>query len=239
MNNRQLAEVLQASLRLDRPPIGLAFVDAPPEGVPGVAQAAPSACTFWRRAEEHVFYAAARDHHECPIGVLTMGFPADAQVQARAQETIGTFVALDYFSMDEVAHLPSVENRAHQGIVYGPLADLPVAPDVVLVVASPFQAMVLAESGGSVALGEVPQLAAMGRPACAAIPRAMQAGQTTMSLGCIGARTYAEIPEDRALVALPAEKLEHTVQRLATLLHANSALEQIHSEKKAQFAGVA
>lgn len=216
--------------------MGLAFVEEPPPHVPSVSDAAPSACTFWRRAEHGVFYAVAQDHQECPVGVLTMGFPLDESGQRRAQATVGLFAQLDYFSPDEVAHLPSV-SKPYAGIVYGPLAEMPVPPDVVLVVASPYQAMVLAESGGTLALQDVPQLAVMGRPACAAIPRAMQAGQTTLSLGCVGARTYAEIPEDRLLVALPAERLEQTIERLGTLQNANDVLGGMHRQKRAQFAG--
>lgn len=235
MDNRQLADVLHESLHLQRPPVGLAFVESPPAGVTAVSEAAPSACTFWLRAVQGVFYAAAPDHAECPIGVMTMGFPASEADQARAMETVGTFIELDYFSAEEVTHLPSV-TKPHAGIVYGPLAEMPLSPDVVLVVTSPYQAMLLAESGGTMALGEVPRFAAMGRPACAAIPRAMSAGQATLSLGCIGARTYADIPRDTALVVLPAERLEQTVSRLATLLHANDTLGEMHRQKKAQFA---
>jgi uncharacterized protein (DUF169 family) len=146
-------------------------------------------------------------------------------------ETVGLFARLDYFSQEEVAHLPTV-TTPHRGIVYGPLADLPVPAEVVLLVASPYDAMLVAESGGSLSLVDVPQLAAMGRPACAAIPRAMASGQTTLSLGCIGARTYAEIPNDRALVVLPAERVATIAARLQTLVTANATLGEMHRGKK-------
>jgi uncharacterized protein (DUF169 family) len=234
MDNHSLADGLSASLKLQRPPVGLAFVESRPEGVGGVTAAAPSACTFWRRGEEGVFYAGADDHNECPIGVMTMGFQPNERVQAAAMETLGMFVDLDYFSMDEVAHLPSVK-KPHSGVVYGPLGDLPVSPDVVLVVVSPYQAMLLSEAGGSMALKEAPALSVMGRPACAAIPRAISANEITVSLGCIGARTYAEVPEDQALVAIPVDLLEPVVSKMTAMLNANSALAQHHAAKKAQF----
>jgi uncharacterized protein (DUF169 family) len=234
VENAKLAHQLVEGLRLERPPVALAFVATPPEGVAGVDEPAPSACTFWLRAEQGVFYATAKDHRECPIGVMTMGFPVDASAQTRGLELIGKFVELDYFSMDEVAHLPSVK-KPHAGVLYGPLAEFPIPPEVVLVVASPFQSMVLAESGGTLSLGEVPQLAAMGRPACAAIPRALASGVTTMSLGCIGARTYAEIPDDRAVLALPVDRVRPLVERLKSLVHANDTLGSMHREKRAQF----
>jgi uncharacterized protein (DUF169 family) len=234
MTNAQLADRLQAGLKLDRPPVGLAYVDIPPAGVAAATEPAPSACTFWRRAEQGVFYAGEAEHYACPVGAMTQGFSLPESEQPRAMELVGTMVDLGYFSMDEVAHLPTIR-KPHRGVVYGPLAKLPLPPDLVLLVVSPFQAMVLAESAGAMALGETPALAAMGRPACAALPRALGSGAPTLSLGCIGARTYAEIPEDRALVVLPADSLEQTLSRLDTLLHANQALATYHGQKKAGF----
>lgn len=235
MRNDKLASTFQAGLGLERPPVALAFVDHAPDGVATVAEAAPSACTFWRRAEQGVFYAAASDHYECGVGAMTMGFPLPEAEQARAMELVGTMVELGYFSMDEVPHLPSIQ-KPPQGILYGPLAELPVAPDVVLMIVSPYQAMLLAEAGGSATLGDAPGLGAMGRPACSAIPQAFGRDITTMSLGCIGARTYVEIPHNRVLLVVPAERLEQTASQLEGSIKANAALDQYHRQSKARFA---
>jgi uncharacterized protein (DUF169 family) len=236
MDNAQLAQTLTDGLRLERPPVALAFVDQPPAEVTARASAAPSACTFWRRAEQELFYAGPADHYECPIGALTMGFPLPPEEAPKAEELVGTMVGLGYFNMEEVAHLPGV-TRPHQGIVYGPLASFPLAPDAVVVQASPFQAMVLAEASEGVVLRERPDLAAMGRPACAALARATNESTTTLSLGCIGARTYVELPDDRALLMLPSSALDRTAERLPALVQANQTLAGYHSEKKGRFGG--
>lgn len=229
--NQILAATLQTSLKLDRPPVGVAFVESCPPGVAALDAPAPSACTFWQRAENRVLYASAEDHGGCPIGAMTMGFELSESGQQAAMELVGTMVSLDYFAMEEVDHLPSVR-KPHSGVVYGPLGQLPVPPDLVLVVVSPFQAMLLTESGGDTTLREAPMFGVMGRPACSALPRALNDGETTMSLGCIGARTYAEIPEDRALVVIPAARLAATVARLGALVQANATLAEYHAQKK-------
>jgi uncharacterized protein (DUF169 family) len=236
--NHGLASTLQSCLRLHRPPVAVAFVESRPVGVPDARGPAPSACTFWLRAEQGVLYAAAEDHFQCPIGAMTMGFELPGPAKTAAMDLIDTMVSLNYFARDEVAHLPSVQ-KPHAGIVYGPLADLPVQPDLVLLVVTPYQAMLLAEAGGNTALSETPGLAAMGRPACSALSRAFNQAQTTLSLGCIGARTYAEIPEDRAVVVIPAAQIQETVARLVTLVRANDTLAQYHGQKKSQFSGPA
>lgn len=234
MDNEQLATTFEAGLHLERRPVGLAFLDGPPPGVPSVSDVAPSACTFWRRAEQGVFYAAAADHYECGVGAMTMGFELPEAEQGRAMELVGTMVDLGYFSMDEVPHLPSVQ-KPHRGILYGPLAELPVEPDVVLVIASPYQAMLIVEAGGSATLGDAPGLGTMGRPACSAIPQAFGQGAATLSLGCIGARTYAEVPHDRVVLVIPNDKLKLTAAQLDASIRANATLDRYHAQKKARF----
>jgi len=234
MDNQQLASALSDHLKLERPPVAMAFVEQPPSGLAASTTAAPSACTFWRRAETEIFYAAAAEHYECPIGAMTMGFELPPKEAPKAQQLVGTMIELGYFGADEVAHLPSVQ-KPHVGIVYGPLARFPLAPDAVVVQATPRQAMLLAEASGDAALRETPSLAAMGRPACAVVARSVNEAAATLSLGCIGARTYVELPDDRALLVLPAECLERTAERLPGLTSANDVLAGYHAEKKARF----
>jgi uncharacterized protein (DUF169 family) len=228
MDNQHLAARLSELLGLERPPVALAFVEARPAGLTEVAAAAPSACSFWRRGETELLYASAAEHYACPVGAMTMGFALPAEEEPRAEQLVGTMIELGYFGADEVAHLPSVRTP-HGGIVYGPLASFPLAPEVVIVQATPFQAMLLAEASGGAALGEQPGLSAMGRPACAVVARAVNEGQATLSLGCIGARTYVELPDDRAIFVLPA------AERLPALAQANRTLADYHAEQKARF----
>lgn len=231
MQYAAIAQTLQDGLKLDRPPVGVAFVETPPEGVPHSTQPAPSACTFWRRAEGGVTYAAADQHYACGVGAMTMGFSLPESEQANAQALVGTMVELSYFSMDEVPHLPAVQ-KPHAGIVYGPLAEMPVEPDVVLLVANPFQMMLLSEAGDAMMLRDQPGLAAMGRPACAALARSQRDGAMTISLGCIGARTYVEVPDDRGVVVVPGNALPALEQKLKTMLHANQTLAAFHAGRK-------
>jgi uncharacterized protein (DUF169 family) len=236
MDNRRLAEVLSAELKLERPPVALAFVEQAPKGMAGSSGPAPSACTFWRRAQDELFYASAEEHYECPVGAMTMGFDLPPEQGPRAEQLVGTMVELGYFGMEEVPHLSSVR-KPHAGIVYGPLERFTLRPDAVMVQVTPFQAMLLAEATGGATLRESPELAVMGRPACAVVARATNESAVTMSVGCIGARTYVELPDDRALLVLPAERLEQTVERLPALAWANEVLAGFHRGQKERIEG--
>src|SRR3954447_26839361 len=155
MDNQSRARALVDELKLERVPVAMAFVDGPPAEVAIVSATEPSACTFWRQAEQGLFYAAADRHLECGVGTMTMGFPVPDDRMPAAMDLIGTMVGMGYLDSAETAHLPMVK-KPHQGILYGPLASFPVEPDVVLTIVSPAQGMILAEASDSMTLRERP-----------------------------------------------------------------------------------
>src|SRR5262249_19103981 len=135
-------------------------------GVPRVAAAGPSSCTYWKRAAEgQNFYTEAADHYHCPVGAYTHGVdlpPAQAQ---ELQNVVGTMVSLGYIRAEEV---PGIPRRAERfGVaVYAPLGQAPSEPDVVLVRGNARQVMLLEEAAQ--AAGVSGGAALMGRPTCAA-----------------------------------------------------------------------
>lgn len=227
-----LADRLSTKLRLTQPPIGLAFLEAPPPGVPRTPEQAPSACTFWRRAAVGLFYAESEDHFRCPIGLLTMGFDLPPHRAAEAEALIKQMCEMQYFKAAEVGVLPRV-SKPHRVVLYGPLRDFPREPDVVLFILNPAQAMLLAEMLEQVEWTH-PALGTFARPTCAAIPRAMGQREGVLSLACVGARTYAELKEEELVLALPAEILEHLAARFEPILAANEALAEYHRGQKAR-----
>jgi uncharacterized protein (DUF169 family) len=235
MDNQTRARVLADELKLERTPVAMAFLFEPPDGVEVVSTTEPSACTFWRQAEHGLFYAAADRHLECGVGTMTMGFAVPEDRMPAAMDLIGTMVGMGYLDSAETAHLPMVQ-KPHQGILYGPLASFPTEPDVALAIVSPAQGMILAEASDSVTLRQQPGLPTMGRPACAAVAWSANQGDVTLSLGCIGARTYVEVPDDRAIVVIPGAALDRVADKLGALAQANRDLAAFHQKKKADYA---
>ncbi|TMC22293.1 MAG: hypothetical protein E6J34_06825 [Chloroflexi bacterium] len=231
---QDLAQRFIEYLQLQHVPVGLTFVESVPESVQHIATRVPSACTFWRLAEHGVFYANVQDQQECPIGMLTMGFTMPAAAQERAQTLVQIMASVQYFSPSEVAALPIVK-KAHESIIYGRLDQLPIEADVVLCILNTQQAMLVAE-----ALGQVNWLQggqrAFGRPTCGIIPRTMLTDETSLSFGCIGARTYLELSPAEAVLTISAQKFAELVERLQTIASANAALAPFHQQQKAQFA---
>jgi uncharacterized protein (DUF169 family) len=217
-----LAAALRDALGDTPEPVAVAFLDAEPEGIDRVAAAAPAGCAFWRMARERVLYTTAEDHTGCPIGVLTMGLTADAAVHEHAGELVAQMEAIGYLAPGEAAALPSVPSGP-VAIAYGPLDRFPLEPDVVLVTSTPEQAMWLAEAAGVVRLDQ-PAAHLHGRPACAAIPRALESARLELSLGCAGMRTFTAVEPGMLLSVLPAVALTGLADRLRGAAGANAAM---------------
>ncbi len=229
----ELATRFKDLLQLEHVPVGMAFVQEVPTSIEHKTKHVPSACTFWRLAEQDVFYATGEDHKECPIGMMTMGFTMPESDQQRAQALVGTMASVQYFSPAEVAALPTVQKQ-HENIVYGRLDQLPVAADVVLCRLNAQQAMLVAE-----ALGKADWLqggqTAFGRPTCGVIPRTLQKNETSMSFGCVGARTYVEMTPNEMILTIPEGEFSNLVEKLYAIVNANNALAPFHAQQKATY----
>ena len=230
-NRRTQAEQLVAALELVLPPIAVAFRDSVPDGIAEFDGLAPAGCVFWQEAAGRTFATSAGHHALCSIGIHTMNLSrAPASQPEELQAALEAMTGLDYVRAEEVAAIPVVQREVNHAI-YGPLADFPTEPDLVLLFANARQGLVLSEAIGRVDGGVPP---AMGRPACAALPQAFNHGRATMSLGCCGARAYLDaLSDDTALWALPGSRLDEYCEQIATFASANRTLAMFHERRRA------
>ena len=230
-NRRTQSEQLVAALELILPPIAVAFRDSVPDGVAEFDGSAPAGCVFWQEAAGRTFATSAGHHALCSIGVHTMNLSrAPASQPEELQAALEAMTGLDYVRAEEVAAIPVVQREVNHAL-YGPLADFPTEPDLVLLFANARQGLVLSEAIGRVDGGVPP---AMGRPACAALPQAFNHGRATMSLGCCGARAYLDaLSDDTALWALPGSRLDEYFEQIATFASANRTLAMFHERRRA------
>ncbi len=180
--NAVLAGSLISSLELTLPPVAVTFADVAPADVPSYNGIVPAGCVFWQQAATRTFVTSAKDHALCSIGTHThhLAQPVPSH-QADLAESLAAMSALDYVRAEEVAAIPVVE-RDVRYVVYGPLADCRLCPDVVLLFAHARQGLVLSEAIARVDQGVPP---ALGRPACAVVPQALNHGNAALSLGML------------------------------------------------------
>ena len=226
---------IQDALALARPPIAVAFFDAPP---PGVGRwdggAVPSGCTFWREAMKgKTFYTEAADHYNCAVGAYTHGIALPSERAAELPDTVGFMVANGYIEMAEVPGIP-VLDKGPACVAYAPADDAPFRPDVVLVAARPASAMLLYEA--AVRAGAANGLAnILGRPGCAVLPLASKSGAAVLSFGCQGNRTFTGLPDDELYFAVPGARWEAVAECVGTMVAANRAMEQYYQGRLEQF----
>ena len=218
-------------LRLDSPPIAIAFVDEAPSGVPHVSVVEPASCGYWRRAAAgEVFFTDADDHKRCPVGAHTHNVPLTAEERQELLKLVEMMVEVSYLRLQDVAQIPKRETPLSVA-VYAPLAAAPVAPDVVLIRGNAHQLMLLAEAAQ--AAGVAGSGPTMGRPTCAVLPEAINSKRTSASFGCVGNRVYTGAAETEAYFAIPGAQLAKVEASLAVIVRANQELEKFHRARAA------
>jgi uncharacterized protein (DUF169 family) len=226
-----LENQFQRVLNLNRRPVAVAFRAEAPAKTEQFSGSEPAGCSFWRLAAEgRTFSTAPSDHYNCPVGSYThhIALPED-----RAQELpsiLGTMTSLGYLKMEEVPGIP-VLPESPKNIIYAPLGETSVDPDVVLFVLAPGKLMLLEEA--AIRAGAASKLPLLARPTCMAIPAALAHGMVT-SAGCIGNRVYTRIGEDELYAALPGRALEAVASELDTIASANAALAEYHRARQSQ-----
>jgi uncharacterized protein (DUF169 family) len=224
-----IEQTLTSALNLSRRPVAVSFRDTPPAGVPAFAGSEPSGCSFWRvAAAGRTFYTVASDHYNCPIGAHTHAFTLPASRAPELEQTLGLMARIGYVRMEEVPGIPILPETP-AAVVYAPLGDTPVDPDVVLVAGRPGRLMLLLEAAGRAGVATQPGL--LGRPTCMALPAAL-AGGAVASAGCIGNRIYTDLGDDELYVAVPGRDVVRVADELATIIAANDTLAGYHRDRR-------
>ena len=230
------ATSLQEILGLAAPPIAIGFSDQPPAGLERwQGGAVPAGCVFWREAMKgRAFYTAPADHYNCAVGAYTHAISLPAERGSQLEDTVKFMALKGYLRMEEVPGIPTLE-KSPAYISYAPIEDASFRHDLVLIAAKPSAAMLIYEtalrSGAGGALAN-----ALGRPACAVLPLAAKTGAASLSLGCIGNRTFTGLPDDELYVCIPSGHWAKMLSSLTEIGKANSEMQQHYRNHKAQFA---
>ena len=230
-NWAQAAVALDTALGLGTPPVAVNFVDSVPESVRPWSSMVPAGCRFWQEGAQSVFATSSSDHGNCAVGIYTHNLEPTPAMQTDLHDALNVFQELGYVTSHDIPLIPVVKNRSKY-IIYAPLAEVPAAPDVVLLFVKANQLLILSEATQQVEL-EMPP--ALGRPACAVIAQVMNSGRAALSLGCCGARAYLDsFSKDIAVFALPGPRLDQYVDKIKVLANANNTLQKFHEIRREQ-----
>lgn len=229
-----LSRRLVATLALEVPPIAITFSAAPqvpafdapmPAPLPdGRTGRVPAGCVFWVHATRRTFTTVAADHGNCSVGSLTHGFATLEEVAGRSD--VAALLEAGWVTTDLVSRIPTVRERP-EAITYGPLAETPVDPDVVLLRLNAKQTMVLHDA--------LPELRIDGKPQCHIIAVAKDEQVPAASVGCALSRVRTGMAATEMTCALPAAYLPRAVDRLERNATADATVARYAAEDGRRF----
>ncbi|MEO6816333.1 MAG: DUF169 domain-containing protein, partial [Edaphobacter sp.] len=130
-NYSKLATTLSESLDLRQPPVAISFVDAIPNSLNSHAGRVAAGCRFWEDAATASFATTAADHNLCSIGVYTHNLQPSPKQQIDLGDTLKVLGELGYVREEDLASIPVLQSQSKY-VVYAPLAETPLPPDVVM-----------------------------------------------------------------------------------------------------------
>jgi uncharacterized protein (DUF169 family) len=220
-NWKALEASFTTAVKLERRPVAVAYLEHAPKSVKKFEGREPSGCSFWRLAADgRTFYTVPEDHFNCAVGAYTHNINLSPEREQETGITLKMMFDLGYVKPEEVPQIPRL-TKAPAVVVYSPLGEAPVAPDVVLFACQPQSAMLLNEASHQAGVaGGAP---ALGRPTCMALPASLQHGAIS-SLGCIGNRVYTGLSAGQMYFVVRGQDLEAIAQALEAVNTANAAL---------------
>jgi uncharacterized protein (DUF169 family) len=231
-----LAGRLEAAISPTAPAIAITFSAAPIEGVApfDTPMPAPSpdgrtgrvaaGCVFWMHGTDRTFSTVAEDHGNCSVGSWTHGFiPLE---EAATRGDVGALMESGWVTMEMVPHIPTVQEKPG-AVTYGPLAETPVDPDVVLIRLTAKSLMVLSDA--------LPGLKIEGKPQCHIVAMAKEHNEVAASVGCALSRVRTEMPSTDHTCAIPAGRLGEVVDAIERTAETDAIVARYAAEDAARF----
>jgi uncharacterized protein (DUF169 family) len=226
---RMLERQITGPLGLDRRPVAVTFARSAPPGVRKFSGSEPAGCSFWKRAQQgEVFYTEPGDHYNCAIGCYTHSISLPAERASELDQTLAFMMQLGYIRPEELPHIAQLRETP-RFVVYAPLGETPLAPDVVLFAGWPSTMMLLNEA--ALRAGAGTQSASLGRPTCMALAAALERG-AVLSTGCVGNRIYTGLGNDELYVAMRGADIERVAAEAQTIATANARLADYHRARR-------
>jgi uncharacterized protein (DUF169 family) len=233
-----LSAALSDALALNVAPIAITFTHTTPPGVEPFDAPVPeplpdgrtgrvaAGCVFWMRGATRTFSTVAEDHGNCSVGSLTHGFKTLEEISGNSD--VAALLDSGWVTIDAVPEIPAVRERP-SAVLYGPLHETPVDPDVVLLRVTGKQLMVLHDA--------IPNLRIEGKPQCHIIAIAKEQGEPAASVGCALSRVRTGMSAHEMTCALPASSLPDVVATIQRNAGADTAVARYAAADAQRFSG--
>ena len=228
---KDLEERIASALHLTHRPVAVGFLDVAPAGVEKFSGTEASGCSFWRLAAAgRTFYTVPQDHFNCAVGAYTHNIPLSPEREKETGQTLQLMFDAGYIRPEDVPQMPRL-TKTPAVVVYAPLGEAPVDPDVVLFACQASAAMLLNEA--AMRAGKSASMPALSRPTCMALPASLEHG-AVLSLGCIGNRVYTGVAEDELYFVVRGSDLAAVADAMSVITRANDVLRDYAQARRRQ-----
>ena len=186
----------------------------------------PAGCVFWIRGASDTFATVAADHGNCSVGCYTHGFLS--LEEAAARDDVEAVLAAGWVDEQAVMSLPHVAERPG-AVVYGPLAESPTPPDVVLLRINGLSLMTLKDA--------FPDMPIEGKPQCHVVAMAKEQGAVAASVGCALSRARTGMRSEEMTCVIPGAGLAEVIEKLEATAALDRAMARYASADAKRFAG--
>ncbi|MDD4254425.1 MAG: DUF169 domain-containing protein [Methanofollis sp.] len=218
MSYEAVVKDLTALLGLKGSPVAVKLAKTPADVPAGCEKIAEKSrhCQFVQDARlKGMKGYATRDEHMCKGGAGVMGIEPlpEAVAKGSTYHKLGNFRTAEG-ALETVSAIPKNEETYYASI-YAPLEAADFEPDVVVVVATPRQALRLTQAYLHAAGGRFSSDYSGIQSLCAdAVVAVMQRGVPNLTLGCNGSRKNSGIAEDEVIMGIPPKDLAPIVEAL-------------------------
>ena len=185
----------------------------------------PAGCVFWMHAASDSFATVAADHANCSVGSYTHGFLT--LEEAAAKDDVGAVLEAGWVDQAAVMSLPHVADKPGT-VVYGPLAEAPSPPDIVLLRINGLGLMTLKDA--------FPDMPIEGKPQCHIVAMAKEGNTVAASVGCALSRSRTGMRSEEMTCVIPGRRLAEVVDTLEATVGLDRAMASYASADAKRFA---
>lgn len=198
--------------------------EAPEPNEDGRTGQVPAGCVFWIRGAEETFSTAGPDHANCSVGSLTHGLLT--LEEAVTKDDVCAVLESGWVDEEAVGAIPTVSEKP-AAILYGPLSETRVDPDVVLVRINGLGLMILSDA--------LPELRIEGKPQCHIVAIAKEDRIVVASVGCALSRARTGMTSEEMTCAIPGFRLGEVVDALESTLEVDRTMARYAAQDARRF----
>jgi uncharacterized protein (DUF169 family) len=176
------------------------------------------------KAVDATFNTVPEDHFNCSVGSYTHGLKTLQDVAGNRD--VAALMESGWVDENAVMGIPFITERPG-AIAYGPLAQTPVDPDVVLLRLNPRSLMILRDA--------YPDLQIEGKPQCHIVAIAKENQNLAASVGCMLSRVRTGMPNTEMTCAIPASRMSEVVERVGATAKVDATVGRYAAEDSRRF----